>query len=106
MDTGPNVYTTDNDFGYFCDPSVPDYIPHKKYDDTYRKSRQKYQYFVHEDTIYEDDDIESHYDEYSSIVHSSTFAEKVNTYTTMFIYGGIAVGSFIVTNILVACNVL
>jgi hypothetical protein len=93
MITNIDEYTTDNDFGYFCDPSILEYTPPKKYDiNKYRENLY---------TIYEND-LESYNDEYST---PPVLVKKKNS-TKLFIYGSIALGSIMITNILISYHIL
>jgi hypothetical protein len=94
MNINIDEYTTDNDFGYFCDPSIPEYTPPKRYD--INECRENL------DTIYEND-LESYNDEYFT---PPVLVKKKNSSTKLFIYGSIAVGSIIITNLLVTYQVL
>jgi hypothetical protein len=94
-----DAYTTDNDYGFFCDPAIPEYTPPIN-NNKYHKC--KYMYHYNEDTIYEDD-LESYNEEHFT---SRLDVKKTNKSSNICIYGGIAVGSIIITNILFTYNLL
>jgi hypothetical protein len=93
--TNIEIYTKDNDYGYFCDPAITENSPNNK-----QKKRGKYIYQPGIDTIYEND-IESYNYEYFRPSYNNIIINKAK----MYIYGGIAIGSIVITNYMFVNNI-
>ena len=105
---GINITIDDDDgYGYYCDPSKLECNYTRPHINPRTGYVQYYNFNNPNETIHEEEmnDIEHMYDE-KSYYSNKSLADKINSYTSMFIYGCIIVVTFSVTSTLVHYKII